>query len=113
MMTYGDPAWRDWMLDEAAARPFVRRAVELGINFFDTADAYSKGISEEITGRLLREFAPRHEVVVATKVFFSWNDKPNQVGLSRKHILHSIDGSLRRLGMDYVDCIGLLSEVGA
>jgi aryl-alcohol dehydrogenase-like predicted oxidoreductase len=103
MMTYGDPAWRDWMLDEAAARPFVQRAVEAGINFFDTADAYSHGVSEEITGRLLREFAPRHEVVVATKVFFAWNDKPNQGGLSRKHILHSIDGSLRRLGMDYVD----------
>lgn len=103
MMTYGDPAWRDWMLDEAAARPFVRRAVESGINFFDTADAYSRGVSEEITGRLLREFAPRHEVVVATKVFFSWSDKPNSGGLSRKHIFDAIDGSLRRLGMDYVD----------
>jgi aryl-alcohol dehydrogenase (NADP+) len=103
MMTYGNTAWRDWVLDEEAARPFVRRAVEAGINFFDTADAYSHGVSEEITGRLLKEFAPRHEVVVATKVFFSWNDKPNQGGLSRQHILDSIDGSLRRLGMDYVD----------
>jgi len=103
MMTYGDPAWRDWVLPEEAARPFVQRAVEAGINFFDTADAYSKGVSEEITGRLLREFARREEVVVATKVFFAWNDKPNQGGLSRKHIMDSIDGSLRRLGMDYVD----------
>ncbi|NJN83611.1 MAG: aldo/keto reductase [Caldilineaceae bacterium] len=103
MMTYGDPAWRDWVLPEADARPFVQRALEAGINFFDTADAYSHGVSEEITGRLLRDLAPRHEVVVATKVFFAWNDKPNQGGLSRKHILYQVDQSLRRLQTDYID----------
>ncbi len=103
MMTYGTPAWRDWVLSEADSRPFVRRALEAGINFFDTADSYSLGVSEEVTGRALRDFARREEVVIATKVFFQWNDKPNQGGLSRKHILDSIDASLRRLGTDYVD----------
>lgn len=104
MMTYGDPEWRDWILDETAARPFVKKAVESGVNFFDTADMYSVGTSEIVTGRLLREFAKREEVVVATKVFFDMNpDDPNARGLSRKHIMDSIDASLRRLGMDYVD----------
>ncbi len=104
MMSYGSTQWREWVLDEAAARPFVQRALELGINFFDTADMYSHGVSEEITGRLLKEFARREEVVIATKVFFHHNDKdPNSGGLSRKHIMDGIDASLRRLGMDYVD----------
>ncbi len=103
MMTYGDPNWRPWILDEAAARPFVQRALEAGINFFDTANMYSLGVSEEVTGRLLKAFAPRDEVVVATKVYFQMGQKPNQGGLSRKHILDSIDASLKRLGMDYVD----------
>ena len=103
MMTYGDPAVRPWALPEAESRPYVQRALEAGINFFDTADAYSSGVSEEITGRALRDFAKRDEVVIATKVFFAWNDKPNQGGLSRKHIFAAIDASLRRLGTDYVD----------
>ncbi len=103
MMTYGSSKWRDWVLDEEASRPFIRRALEAGVNFFDTADAYSVGVSEEVTGRALRDFARREEVVLATKVFFAWNDKPNQGGLSRKHIFDAIDASLRRLGTDYVD----------
>lgn len=103
MMTYGSPQWRAWVLDEAAAQPFIRRALELGINFFDTANMYSQGVSEEITGRALKAMARRDEVVVATKVFYPMGDKPNQGGLSRKHIMDSIDASLRRLQMDYVD----------
>lgn len=103
MMTYGDPKWRDWTLSEEEGRPFVQRALELGINFFDTADAYSLGVSEEVTGRAIKDFARRDEVVIATKVFFQMGDKPNLGGLSRKHILHAIDDSLKRLGMDYVD----------
>jgi aryl-alcohol dehydrogenase (NADP+) len=103
MMTYGDPKWRDWILSEELSRPFIQRALELGINFFDTANAYSLGVSEEITGRALRDFARRDEVVIATKVFFPMGSKPNQGGLSRKHIFDSIDASLQRLGTDYVD----------
>ena len=103
MMTYGSPQWRSWVLDETQSRPFVQRALELGINFFDTANVYSPGVSEEVTGRALRDFARRDEVVIATKVFFQMGDKPNQSGLSRKHILDAIDASLRRLGTDYVD----------
>jgi aryl-alcohol dehydrogenase (NADP+) len=104
MMTYGTSKWQDWLLSEDESRPFVQRALELGINFFDTADMYSLGVSEEITGRLLKEFASnREEVVVATKVFFPVGQGPNGGGLSRKHILEAIDNSLRRLGMDYVD----------
>ena len=103
-MTYGTPEWRPWVLPEAEARPFIRRALEAGINFFDTADMYSRGVSEEILGRALGDFAPRRdEVVVATKVYFPMDDAPNSRGLSRKHILASIDASLRRLGTDYVD----------
>jgi aryl-alcohol dehydrogenase-like predicted oxidoreductase len=102
-MTYGDPGWREWVLPEEEARPFIRRALELGINFFDTADMYSRGVSEEILGRALREFARRENVVVATKVYFAIGDGPNDRGLSRKHIFDSIDASLRRLGMDHVD----------
>ncbi|HYU32013.1 MAG TPA: aldo/keto reductase [Thermoanaerobaculia bacterium] len=102
-MSYGDPAWRDWVLGEEAARPFIRRALELGVNFFDTADMYSRGASEEVVGRALRDFTRRDEVVLATKVYFPVKDGPNQRGLSRKHILTAIDDSLRRLGTDYVD----------
>ena len=103
MMTYGTSKWRDWVLDEDQARPFVQRALEAGVNFFDTADVYSAGVSEEVTGRALRDFAKRDEVVLATKVFNAMGSKPNQRGLSRKHILEAIDASLKRLGTDYVD----------
>ena len=104
MMSYhsgGKP--RPWMLDEAAAEPIVRRAVEGGITFFDTADMYSNGGSEIATGRLIGKFFARDDVVVATKVFFPMSTSPNGGGLSRKHILSAIDASLTRLGMDYVD----------
>ncbi len=103
MMTYGSSQWRDWVLDEDASRPFIQRALELGINFFDTADMYSLGASEEVTGRALRDFARRDEVVIASKVFNPMNDSPNGRGLSRKHIMDGIDASLRRLGTDYLD----------
>lgn len=103
MMTYGSKAWREWVLDEEAGRPIIRSAIENGINFFDTADVYSLGVSEEITGRVLAEFAKRDEVVIATKVYNPMSDDPNDRGLSRKHIMASIDNSLRRLGTDYVD----------
>lgn len=103
MMSYGTPQWRSWVLDEEPSRPFIRRALELGINFFDTANMYSNGMSEEVTGRLVLDYAKRDEVVIATKVFFPTGEKPNQGGLSRKHILTEIDNSLRRLGTDYVD----------
>ncbi len=102
-MTYGTPEWRPWILPEAESRPFFERALELGINFFDTADMYSLGVSEELTGRALGELAARHQVVIATKVFFPTGDAVNDRGLSRKHIFDSIDASLRRLGTDYVD----------
>ena len=102
-MTYGTSQWRDWVLDEEASRPFFRHALEAGINFFDTADIYSIGVSEEVTGRALKDFAKRDEVVIATKVYNPMGDKPNQRGLSRKHIMEAIDASLRRLGTDYVD----------
>lgn len=104
MMTYGSKAWREWVLEEDEARPLVKRAVEAGINFFDTADMYSLGESEVLTGKLLREFQPRREeLVIATKVFNPMSDCPNDRGLSRKHILQSIDRSLKRLGVEYVD----------
>jgi 1-deoxyxylulose-5-phosphate synthase len=102
-MTYGASKWRDWVLDEQDARPFFRRAIELGINFFDTANMYSLGMSEEVTGRALKDFARREEVVVATKVFNPMGPGPNSRGLSRKHIMDAIDGSLKRLGVEYVD----------
>jgi aryl-alcohol dehydrogenase (NADP+) len=102
-MTYGTPSWRPWVLDEAASRPFIKRALELGINFFDTADMYSLGASEEVVGRALRDMAKRHEYVLATKVHEKITNDPNGRGLSRKHIMEGIDGSLRRLGVDYVD----------
>ncbi len=102
-MTYGSSSWRDWVLDEDASRPFIRQALDLGINFFDTADMYSLGGSEEILGKTLLREVPRDDVVIATKVFNAMGDKPNDKGLSRKHILSGIDASLRRLGTDYVD----------
>ncbi|MGA9177315.1 MAG: aldo/keto reductase [Desulfobacterales bacterium] len=115
MMTYGTSQWRPWVLDEADARPIVQRAVELGVNFFDTADMYSAGASEELTGKFLREFTRRDEVVIATKVFFpvdiafqgghadSAPPPPNIAGLSRKHIFEAVEASLKRLGIDYID----------
>jgi aryl-alcohol dehydrogenase-like predicted oxidoreductase len=103
MMTYGTPEWREWVLNEEQSRPFIRRALEAGINYFDTADMYSRGASEEVTGRALRDFTRRDEVVIATKVYFPTGEGPNQRGLSRVHIMAAIDASLKRLGTDYVD----------
>jgi len=115
MMTYGTSQWRSWILDEADARPIVQRAVELGVNFFDTADMYSAGASEELTGKFLREFTRRDEVVLATKVFFPVDlafqggfaggapPPPNMAGLSRKHIFAAVEASLTRLKVDYID----------
>ncbi|HEX7282043.1 MAG TPA: aldo/keto reductase [Vicinamibacterales bacterium] len=102
-MTYGTPAWRPWVLDEQASRPFIKSAIEHGINFFDTADMYSRGVSEEVVGRALKDYAKRDAIVVATKVFYPVEEHANSRGLSRKHIMSAIDASLRRLGMDYVD----------
>ncbi len=103
-MTYGSKTWQPWILEEEASRPLIRQAIERGINFFDTADVYSRGESERILGRALRDFGPsRDRLVIATKVFHPMSDDPNDRGLSRKHILHSIDNSLERLGTDYVD----------
>jgi aryl-alcohol dehydrogenase-like predicted oxidoreductase len=101
-MTYGTPAWRPWVLDEATSRPFIKRALEHGINFFDTANMYSRGVSEEVVGRALKDFAKRDDVVIATKVYYSVDDEQGQ-GLSRKQIMRAIDDSLRRLGVEYVD----------
>jgi 1-deoxyxylulose-5-phosphate synthase len=103
MMSYGNDGSRPWMLDEAAAEPIVRRAVEGGFTFFDTADMYSEGASEVATGRLLRKLLTRDELVIATKVYFPITPGPNGRGLSRKHILSAIDASLQRLELDYVD----------
>src|SRR6266849_4761284 len=103
-MSYGRPTERwPWALDEETSRPFIKRALELGIHFFDTANAYSDGTSEEIVGRALRDFARREEVVIATKVFYPMRQGANARGLSRKSIMTEIDASLRRLGTDYVD----------
>jgi len=103
-MTYGSSKWRAWVLDEDASRPFIRRALEHGINFFDTADMYSRGESERVLGRALKDFAPRDQVVVASKAFYpATGDGPNDRGLSRTHLMHAIDGTLERLGTDYVD----------
>src|SRR5262245_53682480 len=103
MMSYGNGSDRPWVLDETAAEPIVRRAVEAGVTFFDTADVYSDGASEEATGKLLAKLLPRDEVVVATKVYSPMTPGPNGRGLSRKHVMSAIHASLRRLGMDYVD----------
>jgi aryl-alcohol dehydrogenase-like predicted oxidoreductase len=102
-MTYGSSKWRPWVLDEPEARPFYRKAIDLGINFFDTADMYSMGVSEEITGRTLREMANMEEVVLATKAHFPMSDGPNMGGLSRKHIVQGCEASLRRLGVETID----------
>jgi aryl-alcohol dehydrogenase-like predicted oxidoreductase len=102
-MTYGSPSWRPWVLDAEGAAPIFRRAIESGINFFDTADIYSIGESEEVTGQLLREYGKRDELVIASKVYFPMNDRPNMGGLSRKHIQQSCEDSLRRLGVDVID----------
>jgi aryl-alcohol dehydrogenase (NADP+) len=102
-MTYGTPTWRPWVLTEERSRPFIERALEHGINFFDTADMYSLGASEEVVGRALRDMTRRDQVVIATKAFFPVGQGPNDRGLSRKHLFDAIDASLRRLGVDYVD----------
>jgi len=102
-MSYGDPGWRPWVLDEQAALPFFRRALEAGINFFDTADMYSVGVSEEVTGRALRELADLDEVVIATKVFSPMSRGPNMRGLSRKHVVQGCEASLVRLGVETID----------
>src|ERR1700719_3304988 len=102
-MTYGTPKWRPWVLDEVDARPFYRKALDLGINFFDTADMYSMGVSEEVTGRALREMANMEEIVLATKVHFPMGDGPNMGGISRKHIVQACEASLRRLGVETID----------
>ena len=103
-MSYGSSSWRPWILDgEEAARPFFRAAAEAGINFFDTADGYSLGRSEEITGKMLKEFTRREEVVLATKVFFPMGKGPNTKGLSKKHVVEGCEASLRRLGVDTID----------
>ncbi len=104
MMTYGTPQWRPWVLDEAASRPFIKKALNLGINFFDTADMYSLGESEIVLGKALKDLnVSRDSAVIATKVFFPMSNEPNMGGLSRKHIMQAIDASLTRLGLDYVD----------
>ena len=103
-MTYGSKAWRPWVLEEEESQPFYQRAWEAGINFFDTADMYSLGASEVVLGRALKRLgAPRHRVVIATKAFNPMGDDVNERGLSRKHIVHSVDESLKRLGTDYID----------
>jgi aryl-alcohol dehydrogenase (NADP+) len=102
-MTYGTSKWRPWVLDEAESRPFIKRALELGINFFDTADMYSRGVSEKVLGRALKDFAERDQIVIATKAFYPMGDGPNDRGLSRKHLFDAIDRSLERLGVDHVD----------
>lgn len=103
-MTYGSSKWRPWVLDEEASRPLIKQALDAGINFFDTADMYSLGASEEVLGRALRDFGPeREQLVIATKVYYPMGDGPNERGLSRKHIMAAIDASLGRLGTDYID----------
>src|ERR1700756_1378262 len=103
-MSYGTSKWRDWVLDEDASFPFFGQALDAGINFFDTADIYSNGVSEEVTGRALKKFGVRREeVVIATKVYNPMGSTPNERGTSKKHIRHAIDASLQRLGVDYVD----------
>jgi len=102
-MSYGSSSWRPWVLTEEAARPFFRQALDAGINFFDTADMYSLGVSEEITGRALREMARLEEIVIATKVFWPMGPGQNMAGLSRKHVVQACEASLRRLGIDTID----------
>ncbi len=102
-MSYGAKKWQPWVLEEADAMPFFQRAIEAGINFFDTANVYSRGVSEQITGKALKEYAKREDVVIATKVRGQMGDGANDQGLSRKHIMDQIDASLTRLGTDYID----------
>ena len=102
-MSYGSSKWRPWVLDGAEARPFYRKALDLGINFFDTADMYSMGVSEEVTGRALLAMANMEEIVLATKVHFAMGDGPNMRGLSRKHIVQACEASLKRLGVETID----------
>ena len=102
-MSYGNPQWRPWVLNEAAAQPFFRAALDNGINFFDTADMYSLGQSEEITGRALRSMAKLDEIVIATKVWYPMNDRPNMASLSRKHVVQGCEASLKRLGIETID----------
>lgn len=102
-MTFGSPKWRTWVLAEDESRPFIQRALDAGINFFDTADMYSVGVSEEIVGRATHDFTTRDQVVLATKAFFPMGEGPNDRGLSRKHLFDGMDASLRRLRTDYVD----------
>ncbi|PYV82355.1 MAG: aldo/keto reductase [Acidobacteria bacterium] len=102
-MTFGNKQWNEWVLSEEESRPLIRRALELGINFFDTADVYSRGGSEQILGKALRDFAPRDQVVIATKVNGPMGAGPNDRGLSRKHVLDAVNASLRRLETDYID----------
>jgi aryl-alcohol dehydrogenase (NADP+) len=102
-MTFGSTAWRDWVLPESESLPFFERALAAGINFFDTADMYSNGVSEEIVGRALGELSPRDQVVIATKAYFPTGEGPNDRGLSRKHLFDAVDASLRRLKTDYID----------
>jgi aryl-alcohol dehydrogenase-like predicted oxidoreductase len=102
-MSYGDPKWRPWLLSEEDARPFFRRALEAGINLFDTADMYSLGVSETVTGRLLAEMGRREEIVLATKVHFPMGPGPNMSGLSRKHVVQACEASLKRLGVETID----------
>ena len=102
-MSYGTPAWRPWVLSEHDAQPFFRAAIDAGITFFDTANMYSLGVSEEVTGRALKAMARRDEIVIATKVFYPMGEGPNMRGLSRKHILQACEASLRRLGIETID----------
>ena len=102
-MTYGSKKWRPWVLEEEEARPFFRKAIEAGVNFFDTADMYSVGVSETILGHALREYTRRDDAVIATKVFYPMGPGPNDRGLSRKHIMQAVDASLRRLSTEYID----------
>jgi aryl-alcohol dehydrogenase (NADP+) len=105
-MTYGSKGWRKWVLEGEESRPFIKRAFELGINYIDTANMYSLGVSEEILGRALGDYAPsRDRYVVSTKLYMAMGDDPNQWGLGRKHIRHSVEDSLRRLGLDYIDIL--------
>jgi len=102
-MTFGSPKWAPWVLDEAGSTPIIEKALDLGINFFDLADMYSLGESEVVTGRVLKRLRARHQLVIATKLYHPMSDDPNDRGLSRKHILEAVDGSLKRLGTDYID----------
>ncbi|MEM7334732.1 MAG: aldo/keto reductase [Chloroflexota bacterium] len=103
MMSYGTSQWRDWVLDEPESREFIKAAIEAGINFFDTADWYATGVSEEVTGRALRDFARREDVIIGTKFFYPMSDDINDRGMSRHHIMNSVEKSLKRLGTDYID----------